>query len=410
MDKNVYSPSRIGAFAGCKLKYKYQYIDKLKSDIEAIETFRGGIVHKVLEDFYRFVKNGSVKPLEWVTDKYKELWDKNYTDSIKIARKDVVAEDYYNKGYKGVVDYYNKYKPFSATKIVDTERSVKFSIKKGSEEYKFRGILDRLDWNDNDNIFEIHDYKVTNSLMTQEEADNNWQLGIYHIALKEKWPDAVNVKLVWHSILFNKEIVSFRTKEQLEELKDDLVKKVDEIEGCKEYLPEKSVLCDWCDFQNICPLWKHVKEVSVLPVNEYMKETGVKLVAKYAKLEEKRNELKEEIYEIEEDQEKIKEAVIEYAEKNKVAVIDGPGAQLKVDIKEEIKVPSKAKEAEAQNKLREFLIAEGKYEEASDVSNRMINYQIKNRNWPEKFIKKIMKYLNFRVTKRVKLIKKKEEK
>ena len=80
-----YSPSRIGAFDGCKLKYKYHYIDGLKSDIESIETFRGGIVHEILEEFYKLVKNGSVKPMEWVLDKYKELWDKNYTNNIKIV-------------------------------------------------------------------------------------------------------------------------------------------------------------------------------------------------------------------------------------------------------------------------------------------------------------------------------------
>ena len=55
-------------------------------------------------------------------------------------------------------------------------------------------------------MFEIHDYKVTSKLMTQEEADNDWQLGLYHVALKEKWPDINEVKLVWHSLLFNKDI------------------------------------------------------------------------------------------------------------------------------------------------------------------------------------------------------------
>jgi len=58
--KIKYSPSRLSAFDGCKLQYKYGYIDKLSSDIEAIETFRGSIVHKVLEEFYKLVKGGAV--------------------------------------------------------------------------------------------------------------------------------------------------------------------------------------------------------------------------------------------------------------------------------------------------------------------------------------------------------------
>jgi len=36
--KTKYSPSRLSAFDGCKLQYKYGYIDKLHSEVEAVET------------------------------------------------------------------------------------------------------------------------------------------------------------------------------------------------------------------------------------------------------------------------------------------------------------------------------------------------------------------------------------
>jgi putative RecB family exonuclease len=237
-----YSPTRINTFDGCKLKYKYQYIDKLESDLVTIERFMGSMVHEVLEEFYKLVKGGSVKPLQWVLDKYKELWQKNYTESIKIVKDDFSADDYYNKGKHALTDYYEKYQPFDQAKIVDTEHFLNFKVQFDEVECEFCGVLDRLDWNDKENIFEIHDYKVTNTLMTQEKADNDWQLGLYHVALKEKWPDIEKVKLVWHSLLFNKEIISFRTKEQIEQLKQQVVERVKEIESCDEFRPQKSVL------------------------------------------------------------------------------------------------------------------------------------------------------------------------
>lgn len=402
----MYSPSKINTFRDCRLKYKYQYIDRLPSDIENIEAFRGKRVHETLEEFYRFIKDGSVKDLEWVLAKYEELWNKNYTDTVKIVKKELSAQDYFNKGKDALIDYYNHYKPFNETKIVSTERQINFSVKCDGKEYSFTGILDRLDWNDKTNMFEIHDYKVTNTLMTQEEADKDWQLGLYHVALKENWPDIERVKLVWHSLLFNKELVSYRTEKELKELQAQVAEKVTDIETCQDFSPRKSALCSWCDFQNICPLWKHPKEMETLDANEYRKDPGVKLVAKYAEFERAKSELTEKIYEIEKEEELIREAAIEFAENKGISIIDGPDAQLKIDIKDELKAPTRREDPNAWEALREVLKKEGKYEEVSTVNSNMISYRIKSHIWRKDFVNKIKAFLKRQVTKTVRLVKK----
>jgi len=184
------------------------------------------------------------------------------------------------------------------------------------------------------------------------------------------------------------------------------VEKINEIESCNNFSPNKSALCDWCDFQNICPLWKHPKKMEEVPINEYKKDPGVQLVAKYKKLEEGKNELKEEIQKIEEEQEKIKEATIEFAEREKISIIDGPEAQLKVDIKEELRAPTRAEDQETWEKLRSLLIQEGKYEEVSTVHGSMVNYRIKNKIWPPDFIERVQQFLKYQITKTVRLLKK----
>jgi len=406
MNNITYSPSRIDAFDTCRLKYKYQYIDKLEKDSKGIEAFRGSMVHEALEEFYKLIKHGSVKPLEWVLTTYKETWDKNYTDDIKIVRKGVDAQTYFDQGKKCLIDYYEKYKPFDQAKVVQTEQPVSFKVKYDNDEYKLYGILDRLDWNDKTNMFEIHDYKVTSRLMTQEEADTDWQLGLYHVALGEKWPDIKEVKLVWHSLLFNKEIVSSRTIAQLEQLQKEVIGEIKKIESCDDFYPKKTSLCDWCDFQNICPLWKHPKDVEKLPINEYKNDPGVKLVAKYAAFEEKKNEHKEEMYEIEEEQKKIADAAIEFAEKNKVSIIDGPNARLKVDIKDELKAPTRKEDERAWAGLKDFLMKEGKYNEVSTVNSNMLKFRVNKKVWPKDLVEKIKKFLKRQVSKTVKLVKK----
>lgn len=403
-NNKVYSQSRLGSFDDCRLKYKYHYIDHIESDIKTIEAFRGSMVHKVLEELYKLVKAGTVKPLEWAVGLYDDTWKKNYHTGIKIVKKGVTLDGYYQKGKEAVINYYECYSPFDQAKVVDTERKIRFTLRNGTEEYAFLGILDRLDWNDKAQIFEIHDYKTTSSLMTQQEADTDWQLGLYHIALKEKWPDIKDVKLIWHSLLFNKEVISSRTEVQLDLLQKEVIDEIKKVEECTEFPPKKSALCDWCEYQAMCPAWKHPKAMEELSVNEYKKDPGVMLVSKYADFENKKKEFKEKVVEIELEQSKLEEAAIEFAEKNKIAIIDGPENQLKVDIKEELRAPTKTEDAQSWQGLRDALIKEGKYNEVSTVNNNMLNYRI--RIWPKEFLKKIEAFLKRQITKSVKLIKK----
>jgi putative RecB family exonuclease len=261
--------------------------------------------------------------------------------------------------------------------------------------------LDRLDWNDKEKIFEIHDYKTSSTLMTQENADADLQLPLYQIAIMSRWPEAEKARLIWHFLLFNKQIESFRTKEQLKDLQETVVNKIKEIDACQEFPPFKSALCDWCDFQEICPVWKHPKKMEKLDINQYKKDPGVKLVSKYAELEEEKSELKKRIFEIEEEQAKIGEAAIELAEKENLQVIDGPDKQLFVTIRDELRAPTRSENPEKWESLRKTLIKENKYQEVSTVNNNMLNARM--RSWPLGFIDRIKDFLIDKKIKRVDL-------
>ena len=43
----IYSHSRLEAFKSCPLKYKFNYIDKIKREEEGIEAFLGSRFHEV---------------------------------------------------------------------------------------------------------------------------------------------------------------------------------------------------------------------------------------------------------------------------------------------------------------------------------------------------------------------------
>lgn len=396
-----YSFSKIECFQKCRLQFKYRYIEKVPVEFETIEAFMGTKVHEVLEEFYGFVKNRVVKPEEWLLLKYESLWNSSYHDSIRIVKKEFSAQDYYEKGKKCISDYYREYKPFDQAKIVKTEELVYFYLKEKEGGVPFSGVIDRLDWNDKEKIFEIHDYKTSGTLMTQEEADCDVQLPLYQLALLDKWPEAKNAKLVWHFLLFNKDLESFRTIKQLMELQENVIGRIKEIEDCLQFPPNKSALCDWCGFQNICPLWKHPKKIEMLVSNEYKSDPGVKLVLKYSELEKEKKELKKKIGDIEQEQEKIEEAAIELAEKEGILVIDSRDKQLVVKTKDELIAPSRKEDLNKWEEFRDLLIQSEKYVEVSTVNNNMLNRMLKS--WPQEFIDKIRKYLIRKVIKKVRL-------
>ena len=400
----IYSISRIGTFEDCRLRYKYQYVDRLKADKETIEAFMGSRAHEALAELYGFVKNGVIKPRHWLLARYDDLWDKNLTPAVKVVRSDYTEDDYRRKGRKCLDDYYGEYAPFDQAKVVATEKEISFKLKDGNVEISFRGIIDRLDWNDKEKIYEIHDYKTSGSLPTQADADTDDQLGLYHIAVRSLWPDIDRVKLIWHYLLFNKRIESSRSQEKLAELEKAMILKVKEIEACTDYPPKKSALCDWCGFQDICPEWKHPEAMKKLPENEYLKDEGVVLVARYAELEEKKKELKKEIEDLEAEEAKVEEAAFTFAKKNGVRVIDGQGFQLTVLEKEETCAPMKKEDEARWTALRDLLISEGKYQDVSTVNNNMLNARL--RTWGKDFYEKVKAFLITRVTKSVYLKKK----
>ncbi len=251
MVDTIYSHSRLSTFEQCPLKYKFRYIDNLEPEIEhTIEGFLGSMVHETLEWIYSQVKQGIIPDLDSVIDYYINIWNKDFNKKIKISRTDCDAEYYFNQGIKFIIDYFLSNSPFKDNTIAIEEQII---IPLDSErKYLLQGYIDRLVHNKDTNIFEIHDYKTGNFLKSQEELDKDRQLALYSIGIKNSFPDAKDIHLIWHFLAFNKKMNSKRTDEELEKLKQDIIALIDKIESTKEFTPNQGVLCGWCEFRKYC--------------------------------------------------------------------------------------------------------------------------------------------------------------
>jgi len=382
----TYSHSQLSTYETCPHQYKLSYIDKIEAKTEGIEAFMGSRVHDALEKLYRdLMRVNKLNPLEEIIDFYNHEWGRNWNGMVQIARKEYSAEDYRRKGEKCISDYYKRYFPFDQGKTVGLEDYITFPLDE-ERGYWIHGYVDRLTILDH-SILEIHDYKTAGKLPGQEEIHSDRQLAFYQMGARKKWENIEEVRLIWHYLSFDMEIQSSRTPDKLNQICQKTMELIQKIETDMNFLPKEGPLCNWCDYQGLCPKRKHLVAVESLPPNEYLREEGVTLVNRYAELSEKKKLLNEEI---DSELAKIEEALYAFAQREGLGAIFGSDhvARIKIEAKE--KYPLKGDPR--RRALDEFIRKAGKWMEVSDLNPWMLARVIGRSNWPPALVKKVKEF------------------
>ena len=253
----IYSHSKLETFKQCKLKFRFRYIDKIIPEIgQSIEAHLGHAVHKTLEWLYTQTKKQIIPTIEQIISYYAEKWQEEFTDDIIIVKKGFTEKDYFNKGVEFLVNYYTKHSPFEE-KTIATEHKIELDL---TEEIKLIGFIDRLVENIEKNEIEIHDYKTGNSIPTEKQMNDNRQLALYSLAIKETFGKDKNICLIWHFLAHNINIYIRKTDQELENLKQEIISLVKEIEETKDFPKNKSPLCNWCEYKDVCSGFNKPKE------------------------------------------------------------------------------------------------------------------------------------------------------
>ncbi|MBW2577046.1 MAG: PD-(D/E)XK nuclease family protein [Deltaproteobacteria bacterium] len=249
----IYSHSRLSTFEDCAKRFEYRYVLKIPSDTEGVEAFVGKRVHEVLERLYKAAERGHVPSLEKVIYRYNRLFEESYSaDRVRIVREGTPLEFYRQLGEHCLTGYYRRHYPFDGDETLGIERRVTFALDE-KREYRFQGIIDRI-VRARDGVIEIHDYKTGKRVPTQKQLDEDRQLALYQIGLADRYPDQP-MRLVWHYLQKDRKLTSTRTPEQLRYLSEDTMSVVDRINDETEFKPKRSALCDWCEYNDRCPIY-----------------------------------------------------------------------------------------------------------------------------------------------------------
>jgi len=249
----IYSHSRLATFEDCPKRFEYRYVLKIPTDGESIEAFVGKRVHEVLERLYKAAQRDRVPALEKVIYRYNALFEESYdANRVRIVREGTPVEFYRQVGERCLTAYYRRHYPFDGDETLGLEQRVTFALDE-KREYRFQGFIDRLA-RARDGAIEIHDYKTSRRAATQEQVDKDRQLALYQIGLADRFPDQP-IRLVWHYLQQDRKLTSTRTPEQLRYLSEDTMSVVDRINSEAEFKPKRSSLCDWCEYNDRCPIY-----------------------------------------------------------------------------------------------------------------------------------------------------------
>jgi RecB family exonuclease len=242
------SYSALDTYKSCPLKYKYQQIDKIKTP-KSKEAVFGTILHSTM----KFIHTpGILSPtLEQAMEFFSNSWNPAVFDSPEEERAAFV------QGVKIIQDYFRQNNPADFN-IVNLESRFQIEIGEKDDKHIISGIIDRIDRTADG--FEIIDYKTTKKMPTQDRVEGDMQLSVYLAAFLSYYPaERKNLDKLKVSLYFLKHGVKLsatRTEEQLKENEAVFLETIKLIEEGK-FEPQISPLCDWCGYQNICPMWKH---------------------------------------------------------------------------------------------------------------------------------------------------------
>ena len=285
------SYSALNTFLTCPLKYKYQVIDRIRTPQSPEQAF-GSLIHRTLK-FARTPGAKGYPSKEEIIDFFSQNW------STETFQKEGGSRGFFEDGIRILNAHLEKMTDEDKKKTIALEH--RFIVKVGA--HTLGGAIDRVDRTDQG--FEIIDYKTNRKIPPQKDIDGDLQLSIYLRAFIAEWPslferinDTAKISLSLEFLRHGLRMSTTRTQEDLKKIDQDILEivgQVKEAEKQKQFEPKLSALCDWCDYQKICPLWSHkFRGENQKPDEQEIQATGKKFIL----LRQKKHEIEKEIAEL----------------------------------------------------------------------------------------------------------------
>lgn len=232
------SASAVKSYDQCPRKYFYNYIERAPT--KQWDHFDvGNLCHKTLEIFhYDYMKNGAKgrslkKMMSQAFEKAREEFKHMRASLIKESKELIQV-------------YLDRIRKDGIPNVQGVETYFNINI---SENIIVRGYLDRLDIL-KDGRYEIIDYKTVKNPKYLDE----FQLLVYGIWLNKDKPSISEFKGSYVLLRHDADKKSYDfNKDDVDKAKKKLIQYADTIRNENTWSPIPSILCNWCDFESLCP-------------------------------------------------------------------------------------------------------------------------------------------------------------
>jgi putative RecB family exonuclease len=238
------SYSSINTYETCPQKFRFQYEDRLPTSPSPALAF-GDSLHQALHRFH-----SRPVPVAPSVDELQEMLESVW---VRDGFSDPSEERMYlDHGRQVLAQYHRENAP---TYRIPAALEFRFTI--DIEGVQLAGVIDRMDRIPGGG-YEIIDYKTNRRLPPQERIDRDLQLSIYAVAAKEVWGIEPE-RLTLYYLLPGQRMSTTRTAADAEDLRRRIGTVAERI-GAGMFEPRENPLCDWCEFQALCPVFRHREE------------------------------------------------------------------------------------------------------------------------------------------------------
>ena len=241
--KNAHlSFSRLDRYSRCPLSFKLSYIDKRQAEPGVPLRF-GKLIHAVLEVLVREHMEGErTGPLseERAIVLYREGW----------AKEDLSGMEVFQEGLDILKAFVRDQGELDHKDVLAIEKEFRLQVGR----FTALGFIDRVDWVDDETV-EVIDYKTNRMLFSRDEVDSSLQMSLYHLAARQIWPWAKNVRLNFHMLRHGICMRTERTPEQLQAAMAYVETMGEATESAPEFPARLNTNCIWCDHKHQCPAY-----------------------------------------------------------------------------------------------------------------------------------------------------------
>lgn len=250
------SVSSVNEYVECGLAYRFNKIDKIKSESTSDALIFGSCVHKALEAFHIARKNGETNSLECLIDDFTTHWVESIEKAPDVRfKKGESAQTQLLRG-KAILETYYRECPKDDFRVLATEEAFSFEIE--GLPIPIIGVMDLIEEDEGTVI--IVDFKTSCRAYSRDDIDKSLQLTVYEMAARRNGFADRDILLRFDCMIKTRtpkfaQYYTVRTEED----EQRAIKKIHRVwDGIQKrvFIPnDTSWKCGYCSFKQHCAKW-----------------------------------------------------------------------------------------------------------------------------------------------------------